>query len=137
MREMVCSVVGVIGSALCYFFGGWDAVLIALTIFMLIDLLTGVAVAVVFHKSPKNENGKLESKQFLKGVVKKICVLMLVGVAHILDMVLTINFIRTAVVFAFITNEVISIIENCGLMGIPIPSAISKGLELIAEKVEQ
>ena len=136
MREMVCSVVGVIGSALCYFFGGWDAVLIALTIFMVIDLCTGVAVAVVFHKSPKNENGKLESKQFLKGVVKKICILMLVGVAHILDMVLTINFIRTAVIFAFMANEVISIIENCGLMGIPIPKAIAKGLELLTEKVE-
>lgn len=134
MREFICTVVGIIGSVLSYFIGVWDATVIGLCIFMIIDLITGVAVALVFHNSPKNNNGKVESKQFLKGVVKKISVLMLVGVAHILDIVLTVDFIRTGVVIAFIANETISIIENAGLMGIPIPKPLNNALELLSKK---
>lgn len=134
MREFVCTFVGVIGSALSFLFGGWDAGIIALCIFMGIDMVSGVAVALIFHKSPKNKNGKLESKPFLKGVVKKICTLLLVAVARILDNVLATDFIRTAVVIAFITNETISIIENAGLMGIPIPVVLANAIELLSRK---
>lgn len=134
MKQFICTVIGVCGSALCYFLGGWDASLICLFVFMLVDLICGLIVAIVFHKSPKNENGKLESKQFIKGVCKKIAIIALVGVSHLLDIILGVDFIRTAAIFAFIANETISIIENAGLMGIPIPSPIINALELLEGK---
>ena len=137
MRSFICTVVGLIGSTLSYLLGGWDTAIVGLCVFMLIDLVTGVSVALIFHRSPKNTNGKVESKQFLKGVVKKITIITLVGVAHVLDMVLTTDFIRTAVVITFIANETISIIENAGLMGIPIPSALKNALELLTKKEDK
>lgn len=134
MRELVCTVIGVIGSALAYLLGGWDTAIIALCVFMLIDLITGVVLALVFHKSPKNNNGKLESKPFWKGLAKKVATIMLVCVAHLMDKVLGIDFLRTGTVICLMANETISIVENCGLMGIPIPAPIRNGIELLTKK---
>lgn len=137
MKQTLCTVIGACGSIAAYFFGGWDTALICLCVFMLIDLVTGIVVALIFHKSPKNKNGKIESKQFLKGFVKKIAILLLVGVSHLLDLVLGTNFVRNAVIIGFIVNEVISITENTALMGIPIPKAIINALELLNESEDK
>lgn len=127
---------GVVGSFIASLFGGWDAALITLIIFMGIDYLTGLIVAGVFHKSGKTENGTLESRAGWKGLCKKGVTLLIVLVACRLDMVIGSTFIRDAVVIAFIANETISIVENAGLMGVPIPTVITKAIEILNKRSE-
>lgn len=136
MKERICTGIGVIGSVIASLFGGWDAALITLMIFMGIDYLTGLIVAGVFHKSEKTENGTLESRAGWKGLCRKGVTLLVVLVACRLDVVMGSNFIRDAVVIAFIANETISIIENAGLMGVPIPSVIVKAIEVLKKQAE-
>lgn len=129
-----CAVLGAIGSAIASAFGGWDAALSTLIIFMGIDYLTGLIVAGVFHKSSKTESGALESRAGWKGLCRKGVTLLIVLVACRLDLIINSNFIRDAVVIAFVTNETISIIENAGLMGVPIPTVITKAIEVLKKK---
>lgn len=136
MKEGICFGVGVVGSAIASLFGGWDAALVTLLIFMGIDYLTGLIVAGVFHQSPKSEGGALESRAGWKGLCRKGVTLLIVLVGCRLDVVMGSNFIRDAVVIAFIANETLSIIENAGLMGVPIPSVIVKAIEVLKKKAE-
>ena len=136
MKTKILTLIGVLGSGIASLFGGWDAALVTLLIFMGIDYLTGLIVAGVFHKSEKTENGALESRAGWKGLCRKGVTLLIVLVACRLDLVMGSNFIRDAVVIAFIANEAISIIENAGLMGIPVPAAITRAIEVLKEKAE-
>jgi toxin secretion/phage lysis holin len=136
MKEGICTVIGVIGSSIAALFGGWDAALVTLIIFMGIDYLTGLIVAGVFHNSTKTENGALESKAGWKGLCRKGVTLLIVLVACRLDLIMGSTFIRDAVIIAFIANETISIIENAGLMGVPIPSVIVKAIDVLTKKAE-
>ena len=102
-----------------------------------VDYATGLIVAGVFHKSEKTENGALESRAGWKGLCRKGVSLLVVLVACRLDMIMGSNFIRDATVIAFIANETISIIENAGLMGVPIPSVITKAIEVLKKKSER
>ena len=131
---MILTVLGCIGSAIAGIFGGWSAGLTTLLIFMGIDYLTGLIVAGVFHKSPKSEGGALESRAGWKGLVRKGMTLLIVLIACRLDVMLGVNYIRDAVVIAFVVNETLSIIENAGLMGVPIPAAITKAIEMLRDK---
>lgn len=128
--------IGVIGSFIASLFGGWDAALVTLVIFMGIDYVTGLIVAGVFHNSEKTKNGALESRAGWKGLCRKGVTLLVVLVACRLDLMIGSNFIRDAVVIAFVANETISIIENAGLMGIPIPAAIIRAIEILKNKAE-
>ena len=128
MKEGICTGIGVLGSVIASLFGGM--------IFMGIDYLTGLVVAGVFHNSEKTENGTLESRAGWKGLCRKGVSLLVVLVACRLDLVMGSNFIRDAVVIAFIANETISIIENAGLMGVPIPSVIAKAIEVLKKQAE-
>ena len=114
-----------------------DAGLTTLVIFMALDYLTGLIVAGVFHNSEKTQQGTLESRAGWKGLCRKGVTLLIVLVACRLDLVIGSNFIRDAVVIAFVANETISIVENAGLMGIPIPSAITRAIEVLKNKAEQ
>ena len=125
-----------VGGVIASLFGGWDAALVTLMIFMGIDYVTGLIVAGVFHNSEKTKNGALESRAGWKGLCRKGVTLLVVLVACRLDLVMGSNFIRDAVVIAFIANETISIIENAGLMGIPIPAAIMRAIEILKNKAE-
>lgn len=136
MKESICTGIGVVGGLIASLFGGWDAALITLMIFMGIDYLTGLIVAGVFHNSEKTENGTLESRAGWKGLCRKGVTLLIVLVACQLDLVMGSNFIRDAVIIAFVANETISIIENAGLMGIPIPAAIMRAIEILKNKAE-
>ena len=104
--------VGVIGSLIASQFGGWDAALSTLILFMAVDYITGLVVAGVFHASPKSKDGTLESRAGWKGLCRKGVTLLIVLVACHLDTVMGSNFIRDATVIAFIANETLSIIEN-------------------------
>lgn len=136
MKVKILSLIGVIGSFFASLFGGWDAALATLLIFMGIDYVTGLIVAGVFHTSEKTENGTLESRAGWKGLCRKGVTLLVVLVACRLDLVIGSNFIRDAVVIAFVANETISITENAGLMGIPIPAVITKAIEVLKKKSE-
>ena len=134
LKTMICTGIGVVGSTVAAAFGGWDAAMITLVSMMVIDYLTGVLVAGVFHNSPKTENGALESKAGWKGLCRKGVTLLIVLVAARLDIILGTGFIRDAVIIGYIANETISIIENAGLMGVPIPEAIKKAIEVLQQK---
>lgn len=134
MKTTVVSVIGCIGGLITSLFGGWDAALATLVIFMGIDYVTGLIVAGVFHNSEKTPGGGLESRAGWKGLCRKGVTLLVVLVACRLDLVMGSNFIRDAVVIAFVANETISIVENAGLMGIPIPAAIMKAIDILKDK---
>ena len=133
----LCTTVGLIGGALASFFGGWDTALQTLVIFMAVDYITGLIVAGVFHASPKTKTGTLESRAGWKGLCRKGMSLLVVLVACRLDTALGSNFVRDATVIAFICNETISIIENAGLMGVPIPEALTKAVDVLKQRVEK
>ena len=137
MREMFYTIMAGIGSALSYFIGGVDTMFVVLCVFLTVDYISGVIVAVVFKNSTKTETGKLNSSVSFKGLCKKIFVIVLAGVANFLDIALGTNFIRGGVIVAFISNEIISIIENAGLMGIPIPSVLRKSIDILQEREEE
>ena len=134
MKNTICMVTGVAGSLIASFFGGWTASLTTLLIFMGIDYITGLVVAGVFHKSPKTKTGALESRAGFKGLIRKVMVLLLVLIGHRLDMAIGATYIRDAVCIAFMVNEVISIVENAGLMGIPVPAAIINAIDILKKK---
>jgi toxin secretion/phage lysis holin len=132
----ICTVLGVAGGALAQAFGGWDTGMTTLLIFMAIDYLTGLLVAGVFHSSPKSESGSLESKAGWKGLIRKGCTLLFVLIGARLDMVMGTTVVRDGVIIGFLLNEVISIVENAGLMGIPLPAALTNAIELLKNKKE-
>lgn len=136
MKEGICTTIGIIGSGIAALFGGFDAALVTLILFMGIDYITGLIVAGVFHKSEKTENGMLESRAGWKGLCRKGVTLLIVLIACRLDLMMGSNFIRDAVVIAFVANETISIIENAGLMGIPVPAAIVRAVEVLKNKTD-
>ena len=128
MKEGLCTAVGVVGSAIAAAFGGWDQALVTLVIFMVIDYLSGLIVAGIFHNSRKTENGALESRAGWKGLCRKGVTLLFVLIAYRLDLALGVNYIRNAVIIGFMANELISITENAGLMGIPLPTGTATPL---------
>jgi toxin secretion/phage lysis holin len=134
MKTFICSGIGFIGSAIAYLFGGWDASLTTLLICMICDYITGLLVAGVFHKSKKTETGNLESRAGWKGLCKKFVTLLIIIIANRLDMQMGTQYVKDAVCISFIVNEIISIVENAGLMGIPMPQAITKAIAVLHDK---
>lgn len=134
MKEFYCTLVGILGGFIAYLFGGWNAALSALVIFMTIDFISGLVVAGVFKKSSKTKNGALESKAGFKGICKKFMMLLLVAIGYRLDLLIDTTYIKDSVCIAFIANELISIIENAGIMGIPIPKVITNVIDVLKGK---
>jgi len=137
MRQEVCTGIGIVGGVIATALGGWDVGLQTLVIFMCIDYLMGLVVAGVFHQSKKTEDGTLESRAGWKGLVRKGVTLLIVLIAVQLDKVIGSSFIRDSVVIGFIANESISIIENAGLMGIPIPDVIRNAIEVLKKEADK
>ena len=136
IKDALCMVVGALGAFVSACFGGWDAVLTTLMIFMIIDYATGMIVAAVFHKSEKTPDGTLESRVGWKGLCRKGVSMLVVLIACRLDLLMGTNFIRDTVVIGFIANETLSIIENAGLMGVPIPRVIVSAIHVLKEKAD-
>lgn len=134
MKDIILGTAGIAGAVIASWFGGWTAAMTTLLVFMGIDYLTGILVAGVFHASPKTEDGTLESRAGWKGLVRKGMTLLIVLVAARIDLLLGTTYFRDGVCIAFIVNELLSIIENAGLMGVPIPDALSKAIELLKKK---
>ncbi len=136
MKSFICTALGAIGAGIAAAFGGWSAALTTLIIFMAIDYLSGLILAGVFHRSSKTESGALESKAGWKGLCRKGLTLLIVVVASRLDVMLGTTFVKDAVCIAYICNEAISILENAGLMGVPIPKAVKNAIEILKKKGE-
>ncbi|MCI7257905.1 MAG: phage holin family protein [Ruminococcus sp.] len=133
MKEWFCAMVGTVGGLIAGLFGGWDAAMLSLLIFMGIDYITGLIVA-ASGKSLKSDNGGLSSKIGWRGLAKKCIILLLVLVAARLDIVLGTDYVRAGVCIGFMCNEVISILENAGLMGIRLPDVLTKAIDLLQKK---
>ena len=137
IKNIICSAVGVIGAFIASIFGGWNAALSTLCIFMVIDYVTGMVVAGVFHASPKTASGSLESRAGIKGLFRKCMIFLYVFVAHRLDIAIGTTYVKDLVCIGFICNEVLSITENAGLMGIPIPAPITNAIEILKNKNQE
>lgn len=116
-------------------YGSVNDELKTLLILILIDLICGLITAAIFKRSPKTESGGLSSNEMRKGVFKKIGILLIVAVAHQIDVTLHINYIMHACEVTLIAEEILSIIESAGLMGIPIPSVIKNSIDMLNSKV--
>lgn len=126
--------IAIVGTAIAEALGGWDAGLKTLVIFMAIDYITGILCALVWKSSPKTESGAFESKASLKGLIRKCAVLILVYVGALLDELTEQTIVRTAVIMFFIANDGFSIIENLGIMGVPMPEVVKNAFELLRNK---
>lgn len=117
-----------LGVILTQIFGEWNDSLFALIILMCIDFITGLIVAGIFNDSNKSENGGLSSKICLQGIAKKVCTLLLVAMAYQAEILLSVDYIRTAIIWGLCANEMISITENSVRMKI-LPESVQKILE--------
>lgn len=137
MKIKICATIGVFGGAIAALLGGWTTSLATLVAFMIIDYISGVIVVGVFHKSKKTESGSLKSVAGAKGLCKKGMILLCVLIAYRLDLATGVNYIREAVIIGFMSNELISIVENAGLMGVPMPAAITKAIDVLQSKAKK
>ena len=120
-----------IGGWLGYALGGMDGLLIALVVVIALDYITGVMCAII--------DRKLSSAVGFKGIFKKVLIFALVGIGHILDaqVIGTGSVIRTAVIFFYISNEGVSLIENAAHLGLPIPAKLKAVLEQLHDRAEK
>ena len=131
LKEFLCALFGALGGAIATVFGGWSNGIITLIMFMCVDYASGIMVAGVFKNSKKTDSGALESRAGWKGLCRKGMTLIIVMIAYRLDLHFGTNYIRDAVIIGFCANEAISIIENAGLMGIPLPDALIKAIDIL------
>ena len=127
----------VIGAWISELFGGWDTAIVTLILFMALDYISGLVVAGVFHRSDKEQAspGKLDSTACWQGLLKKGMTIVVVLVAAQLDSVLGTSFVREAASHRTISlMRLISIIENAGRMGLPVPDALMKAIEQLQGK---
>lgn len=116
--------------------GGWNMLIIVLVIAMVIDFISGILLAGVFAKSGKTEKGRIKSSTGFIGVSKKVMVLFLVMISYGIDLVVGTDFICNGVIVAYIIIESVSIVENAGMMGVPIPAKLKQGIELLKDMEE-
>ena len=119
-----------VGGALGWFFGGMDGLIYALLVFVIADYITGVMCAI----ADKN----LSSEVGFKGIRKKVLIFVMVGIGHIMDTYLIGNgeVLRTAVIFFYCSNEGVSMLENAGHLGLPIPAKLKDILEQLHDRTE-
>lgn len=137
MKETVCTSIGLVGSMIASLIGGWDAPMKALIICMIVDYISGIVVAGVFHASKKSENGALKSSSGLKGLCRKCMILFIIVIMAQVGKVANIDYLRNAAIIGFIANEIISIVENAGLMGVPLPKVVYKAIDILNDKEKE
>ena len=137
LKGIVCTSIGIVGALISDLFGGWDAAMTTLIVFMSIDYITGIIVAGVFRQSRKSDTGGLKSNVGWQGLCRKGVTLALVLMSCRLDIMMGTAYIKDTVVIAFCTNELISIVENAGLMGIPMPNIITRAIDILKHDSEE
>ena len=138
MKYKIFTALALAGSAVAELFGSWDMALETLLLLMAADWITGgILLPAVFGKSPKSPNGALESRAGWKGLCRKGMTLFYILIAARMDRLLGMDYIRNAVCIGFIANELLSIVENAGLMGVPLPAMIRKVIDILKENAEK
>ena len=140
MRETILVIfvaIGAAGGAFASALGGCDYFLQALLALMAVDYVSGLVVAGIFKKSKKTRSGALNSHTGFKGIIKKCMMLLMVLVAYRLDYVIGWDFVRHGMIIALLVNELISIVENAGLMGIPVSAVLRKAIDILVKKAEE
>ena len=129
--SMVQIVFAGIGGWLGYFLGGCDGLVLALLLFVVMDYITGIMCAVA--------DKKLSSEVGFKGICRKVLIFMMVGIANVLDMLIigSGSVLRTAVIFFYLSNEGLSLLENAGHLGLPIPEKLKAVLEQLHRQSEE
>ena len=133
MRDNALMPITAVFSGLSALVAGFDSIIVALVVFMVIDFATGLIATIVFDKSKHGKSG-LESKVCWRGLYKKGVSLLLCLVATYFDRLLGTYFVQNAVAIGFIVSESISILENAGLMGIPIPAPLRRAIAVLRDK---
>jgi toxin secretion/phage lysis holin len=136
-KEVIFTATGIIGAFIAQLFGGWTQGMTTLVILMIVDYIMGILVAAVFGTSKKTDDGKLESRAGWKGLVRKGVTLLIILVATRIDILMGTTFVRDAAVIGFSANELLSIVENAGLMGIPMPKVITDAVEVLQNRSEE
>lgn len=134
MKILTMTIIGVIGTTFSWLFGGFDSALIALCILMAFDIITGFTNALVFKKSKKTTTGAASSSAGIKGITRKFLILVIVVVAFQMDILMKTHIIRDGVIIAYAAMEALSIIENIGFMGLPIPKVLRNAIEILNDK---
>ncbi|MNB79515.1 Holin family protein [compost metagenome] len=127
MENFIKIVIAVGGSAASFLYGGWSSLLNILLVFVIIDYVTGVIAASI--------EGKLSSKVGRIGIARKVAIFAIVAVAHLVDTALgDAHLFRDAAIFFYIANELISLLENAGRMGAPVPPVLQKAIAVLKGK---
>ena len=133
----VLGILAAMGGMVAQALGGWDEALRMLCIIMAMDYITGIICDLVWKKSPKSSDGSFNSRLSLKGLLRKAGIFLAVLIAYQLDSVAGTEFIRTSAILFFIANDGLSVIENLGIMGLPMPSSIKNAFEILRKKSEE
>ena len=133
MKEQISTIAGIVGGFIAMLLGGWDSAMITLVIFMAIDFTTGM-IAAALGKSKHSWTGRLSSKAGWYGLAKKFCTLLIIVAAVRIDILIGTTYVRDATCIGFCVNELLSIIENTSLMGVPYPDAIKKAIDVLQKK---
>lgn len=138
IKAAVLGALGMLGGVIARFLGGWDEGLIALVVLLAVDFVTGLIVALVFGKSNHTADGACSSRVCFQGLMRKMGILVCVGLGALLDGVFnSAGVCRTAVIVFFMGNEGLSICENLGLMGIPLPKKMREAFEVLRTEKEK
>ena len=133
MKEQISTIAGIVGGFIAMLLGGWDSAMITLVIFIAIDFTTGM-IAAALGKSKHSWTGRLSSKAGWYGLAKKFCTLLIIVAAVRIDILIGTTYVRDATCIGFCVNELLSIIENTSLMGVPYPDAIKKAIDVLQKK---
>ena len=136
-RAVALTAIFLVAGVISWLVGGLDTPILALVICMGVDYVTGLIVAGIFHNSPKTPNGGLDSRVGWKGLARKFVTLLIVVVANLMDALLGLGYVRDAVIVGFCANECISILENAGHMGLPIPGVLMRAIDALSSKGEE
>lgn len=134
IKLFIISVMGCVGSGIIKALGGWSEDLTTLLVLMGVDFAMGILIAMFWKKSNKSKSGALNSTSAWIGLIKKGVALLVILVGYRLDITLGVDYIKTAVVMAFIVNELISIVENLGVMGVKYPEVMKKAIDILTNK---
>lgn len=122
-----------IGTGMSAFFGGWNSEMTTLLIFMIVDYALGILTGVL-GKSPKTKNGGLSSSYGWVGALKKVVSLVMIALAHRVDMITGGDLFKIAITTGYLVNELVSIVENAGILGIPMPEVVTQMIDVLKQK---
>ncbi|MGZ0086809.1 phage holin family protein [Caldibacillus thermoamylovorans] len=122
--------ISLFGSLLSIFVGSVDSFVVVLVALVVVDYMTGMIASAL--------EGKLSSQVGFRGIIRKLLMFVLVAAAHLVDLAIgwNMHIIRDAIVFFYIANEFISIVENAGRAGVPIPAVLRKAIELLKDEIK-